>query len=166
MLLSWLVWVHFIISFTLSSPFIHIQQWKQHESQNMPMIFWAKQQLKIIMHQSLLYNYKVKLPKVTFLITYMYRRWGDHNNQKIIRSVYFNVSTCMENWIQSLRFQHQENLPTLKLSKVINKFKFGKPESNYWQKWHVNCHTCSCCDCMSFLTNTVVPLQCWIQTLR
>ena len=42
----------------------------------MPMIFWAKQQLKIIMHQSLLYNYKVKLPKVTFLIIYMYRRWG------------------------------------------------------------------------------------------
>ena len=82
MLLSWLVWVHSIISFTLSSPFIHSQQWKQHESQKTPMILQAKQQLYIIMHQCPPYNYYVKLPNVTFFTTYMYKRWGEHNNKK------------------------------------------------------------------------------------
>ena len=117
---------HFIISFTLSSPFIQIQQWKQHESQKTPMILRAKQQLYIIMHQCPLYNYYIKLPNATFLIIYTYRRWGEHNNNKIIRSVYFNVCTCMWNWIQSLRFQHQENLPTLKLSKVNKQIQVWK----------------------------------------
>ena len=69
--------LHIIISFHSDSTMK--ATWK---SENTNDSLWAKQQLIIIMHQCPLYNYYVKLPNVTFFITYMYKRWGEHNNKK------------------------------------------------------------------------------------
>lgn len=49
------------------------------------------------MHQCPMYKYKIKLPNVTFLVLYSVNRGGDENQttQKMIRTMYFNVCTCM-----------------------------------------------------------------------